>query len=410
MTPPESRIRIPKNFLWWVFVVIAGMSIGFGVLKMTILPPKWLILVIAACLFLFIIAVVGNIRKLLLALILIDIPFQLDIHLGFREDIPSFGAIAGWNISITSIALVVLYILWFLEKYKEPKRSHESNALKGIIPLAIFIFFSLLSIFSAKDAQLAAFENFMLFQQFLLFIYLAGTVKSREDIKFILLMLFLGLILESTIVMMLRGIGQTIKIAGLTARVDKGMRIGGTVGGPNTAGAYFSLLLIPSLSMFIALVNWYYKRLGAIAFVMGTVAILLTMSRGAWIAFVVSSSIFIYLSWSKGWLPAKIPLLLIFLGMSMALVFHGVLLERLFGDDDGAAFARIPLMKLAFRVIAAHPIFGVGANNFSLIMSDYITLELRGQWLYTVHNKFLLVWAETGTGGLLAFLGFLISS
>jgi O-antigen ligase len=41
-------------------------------------------------------------------------------------------------------------------------------------------------------------------------------------------------------------------------------------------------------------------------------------------------------------------------------------------------------------------------------MGDYVTSELRNGFLYTVHNKYLLVWAEIGPGGLLAYLAFLL--
>jgi hypothetical protein len=75
----------------------------------------------------------------------------------------------------------------------------------------------------------------MLLQQFLLFVYIIGNVTSREDIRFILGLLFIGVVLEGTIFMLLHKIGHTIEIAGITARVDKGLRIGGTLGWPNTA-------------------------------------------------------------------------------------------------------------------------------------------------------------------------------
>ena len=40
-------------------------------------------------------------------------------------------------------------------------------------------------------------------------------------------------------------------------------------------------------------------------------------------------------------------------------------------------------------------------------MDSYVTSEFRQAFLYTVHNKYLLVWSELGIGGLLAYLAFL---
>ena len=55
-------------------------------------------------------------------------------------------------------------------------------------------------------------------------------------------------------------------------------------------------------------------------------------------------------------------------------------------------------------LISSNPILGVGANNFSAVMNDYAGSEFRHEWIYTVHNEFLLVFSETGVLGLLAFL------
>jgi O-antigen ligase len=43
------------------------------------------------------------------------------------------------------------------------------------------------------------------------------------------------------------------------------------------------------------------------------------------------------------------------------------------------------------------------------MLEQYTTAEYADTFLYTVHNKYLLVWAETGIIGLGAFLGFLFA-
>jgi O-antigen ligase len=63
---------------------------------------------------------------------------------------------------------------------------------------------------------------------------------------------------------------------------------------------------------------------------------------------------------------------------------------------------------MAKQMIEDHPVLGVGANNYSLALARYETPEFAADWHYTVHDKYLLVWAETGVVGLLAFLAFLL--
>jgi O-antigen ligase len=61
-------------------------------------------------------------------------------------------------------------------------------------------------------------------------------------------------------------------------------------------------------------------------------------------------------------------------------------------------------------MIADKPVLGVGANNFALLINNYTTSEFAGEWLYVVHNKYLLIWAEAGIAGLLTFIWFLFAT
>jgi O-antigen ligase len=46
-------------------------------------------------------------------------------------------------------------------------------------------------------------------------------------------------------------------------------------------------------------------------------------------------------------------------------------------------------------------------NNFTVRMIEYATLSVAGFWSYAVHNNFMLIWSETGTAALIAYLAFL---
>src|SRR2546430_3975621 len=43
-------------------------------------------------------------------------------------------------------------------------------------------------------------------------------------------------------------------------------------------------------------------------------------------------------------------------------------------------------------------------------MQHYLTSYFRTGFLYVVHNKYLLIWTETGMGGLFAYLAFLFAA
>jgi O-antigen ligase len=94
----------------------------------------------------------------------------------------------------------------------------------------------------------------------------------------------------------------------------------------------------------------------------------------------------------------------------LMLPFQSDIMMRLLGSDEGSAEGRIPLIKIALHIIADHPLLGAGVNNYAVVMPQYITPEFSRDWLYVVHNKYLLVWSETGIGGIAAFLAFLIAT
>src|SRR5437660_9547019 len=49
-------------------------------------------------------------------------------------------------------------------------------------------------------------------------------------------------------------------------------------------------------------------------------------------------------------------------------------------------------------------------KNISLVMQHFLTSYFRSGVLYVVHNKYLLIWTETGMGGLFAYLAFLFAA
>src|SRR5207245_4532658 len=106
----------------------------------------------------------------------------------------------------------------------------------------------------------------------------------------------------------------------------------------------------------------------------------------------------------RSWL---VPSLLVGLLAVLSLTFGESIAARLTDDDAGSAQVRIPLMETASRIIAEHPLLGVGANNYTVALADHASTH-SAEFLYTVHNQYLLVWAETGLAGLMALLWFLI--
>jgi O-antigen ligase len=148
-----------------------------------------------------------------------------------------------------------------------------------------------------------------------------------------------------------------------------------------------------------------------VLFVVGIIGILLNQSRGAWMSFCFGMIVFFILSLRAH--VVKMGQIASILVLVMLLIVGGMpyLQERLKGAfQDESAQSRIPLMELAFEIIRANPLLGVGLNTYKYEMKRYIRDSLNIRWVWTVHNQYLLVWAESGLIGLLAFIGMLAST
>lgn len=402
--------KVRKNFGHWAVAGILGIFIGFYLITISSFSAKNAYYFIMPLMFLFLMMFFKDVRKLLLAIILIEFSFPFDVYLFYREDIAGMSTVGGMNISITTICLTILYVKWIaniLTKTNKP----PYTSFRLTLPLVVYLGLVSASALVAMDMTLAIFKIFLLLQMFMLYVYIVGTVQSQEDVIFIMKMLAIGIILESLFMILLRVSGQSINIGIIPGRLDQtsfgsGARVGGALGGPNSAAAYFSLLLVPTIGILLSRLNRSYKTIALIAFSFGLIALFLTLSRGGWLAFGLSLGLFCLFAWIRGLLQLKVLIFLFVIFVSVIFIFQDAVVYRLFGDDAGSAFSRIPLMKVAFEMIQDNPLLGVGVNNFAITMKQYINTKYG--WITAVHNHYLMVWAETGFFALVAFMWFLL--
>lgn len=406
----RGRTQLLRTAGQVAIVILVGLLLGGGVVATRILPTDWAALIVAGLIAVSLIPAMRNMQRFLLGIAILDIPLNLDINFFYDERMGYYNAVGGLGISLTTVCVVLLYVLWFFEvaSAEEKPEPYPLGKWPLLLPLA-YLGFVVLSMLVADNVVLSLFQLFLLVEIFLLYWYVATHVRTREDVAFVIVMLFFGVIAESVVIIALRFIGETIEVAGIMLRAD-GSRIGGTVGGPNGAGAYYALLLAPAMSVFLFVRKKnLLSLLGLVATGLGTIALFFTLSRGAWLGFAASVAVLFVFAWWAGWLSPRF-LLLLFLAIAVAAGLHQTILARLLGDDEGAAESRVHLMALAWRMIRAHPLLGVGANNFAWSMFDYLTPEFSSVWLRVVHNRYMAIWAETGIGGLATFLAFLAAA
>lgn len=198
----------------------------------------------------------------------------------------------------------------------------------------------------------------------------------------------------------------------LNRLIYPGYRPAGVVGDAN----YFSvdiLLFLPIAFLLAQRARPHWQKWYCMGcFVVTLFALILSSSRGAFLGLVASS---LYLVMRSRKRARNLTVIAVSLLVVM-LVSPNSPLDRLrhpTSGDDTSADTHVALMHGGIRLILAHPILGVGLDNFITRIADYITPEEASHMdrvARVAHNSYIEIGAEAGIPALLTFLGILLCS
>jgi O-antigen ligase len=193
-------------------------------------------------------------------------------------------------------------------------------------------------------------------------------------------------------------------------------RVSGLLGHPNFLSGTLAMLLPIIAAVLLSGASRMQKLVAASAFLLGCVALLLTLSRSGWLAFALACLILLGMSFvhprlRKRYVGPRLALLGI--GILAALVFAPSIIKRFTMSDPGALQFRYEWMTVAWNMVKGDPLLGLGLNTFVFNLPGNTPYggptglnERFGPIWPVVHNIYLLVWSEQGTLGFLLFLGF----
>ncbi len=419
-----------KRLLIELFLpIVVGLGMGGLFLFSRTLDPKWSKVAIAvvfgvACIFLVDVAYgskgkkINYLKKLFLMALIIDVPLGFDIAPGTIEN--HQGGPAGLEISLMTFVIVIGYALWFLEKKSSTSSSKPVRYFPLVtVPALLFLVSNFLSFFQSQFMIFSIYEMVMVTQFFLFYFYFINHLDTEEDLKLVLLILVSVLIVEGVLMSAQKfsGFEFDIGILKTYSQVadDGSTRVGGTLGGASGAGTWLMSALAVTLGILINKYKLVNLRLAAIAAGIGSVALVATGSRAGWLALAMGIIVLglgtILFTKLRRSIETKIVTGLIVGGIVMSPFFAGTIIHRFTADDSGSTESRKPLAALAFNMIEDHP-YGVGLNNYGEVMfsSQYVPPSLIGSSsIYPVHNKYLLVWAETGPWGMVIFISLILA-
>lgn len=325
--------------------------------------------------------------------------------------------------SMVEIFIVLSFLSWAAKRYvaygmayRGPGRSLKErisefiSAFKPVktilnVPIAFFVFAGFLSTVTSVSLILSM-EGFFfkLLEWVMVYFIVAETVSDEKRLAEIL-----GLMFFSAVIIAIDGIFQQIKgVDFLRGYTVSGYRIQGPFGNPNSFAGWL-LFMIPltlSIAYFgrgtaVDIYKWTLAKVSKTMFWVLTILILaclvLTYTRGAWIALVLSL-IFLGIFKSK-----KLLIPLIILLIVIPFVIPNTMKERILGIFylGETEVRRHYVWREALGVIEDFPLLGSGLNTYTEVGHYYKIFEGGG---YYPHNSYLHMAAESGIFGAGAFI------
>jgi O-antigen ligase len=352
-----------------------------------------------------------RLKYYLLACGVFTIPFSYDYTVYQLNVVRTMGFFQGWVDGILIHLSDVFFVLIPIccRRGTFPK-SCRVGAFWMDRAIAIFLAMALVSSLFPYDRKIALVCCFELAQTMALYYWVTTRYFNwKEDGEFILKCLAAAVIFQSCLALWQAyfqtgfDFFRTGRPARLTGGVlqDDYSRPQGTVPQPNGFACYLDLAMLPLLAAFMA---WKFqrKRLVSLSLVLGLIALMTTLSRGGWLGLACGA---FYIACQYWGFKRSLQRALL-AGLLAAVVVLAVpqIHQRLTGDDEGSTMDRWYLAQIAVGMIAAHPVTGVGINNYRLAMWNYVPKDYDWNFVYRVHTLPLLILAEMGVGGLLAFL------
>jgi O-antigen ligase len=173
----------------------------------------------------------------------------------------------------------------------------------------------------------------------------------------------------------------------------------------NGLAGYLNLVLPFCLAFAIGGTDSVLRILGKWCLAVGSIALLLTQSRGGLLAFV--SIVLVYVAFTAHDRKTRIKRVALLLSACLfAATVAGFFFHRLAEIDDFTAVSRLAIWGGAFTVFAQSPLLGTGFGNLRGLMGGL--LNLPDGWTGDAHNLYLELLAETGVIGLLVFSALII--
>jgi O-antigen ligase len=236
----------------------------------------------------------------------------------------------------------------------------------------------------------------------ILVLMVATSLRTVDSIQLVITGLLIGAVI-SVLVGLADGDLSRTAVAGAADRLKSG------AGDPNVLAAGLVAAAVLAAALMVPLRKPIFRWMLVVAIVILCAGLVASESRGGTLAAVATAiASFIFFRRRRAQVAGTVLLATGALVVSFAMIPFAW--HRVSSYDDGGN-GRTEVWTVAWRMTEAHPIAGVGLNNFGTDAGDYVLapgslkrVRLLVDHPTVVHNIYLQLLAETGIVGLLLFL------
>lgn len=389
----------------WVLAGATGMT---AVLVYGVPQLRWVVWIVAAVAFGVVLAQVRDLHRFLLASLILSLQVEARLKFFYQEASSWVGQSSPTAIELPFCVLIALALLVFQVRGGAVAvgRLGVPSAVRA--PILLLAMSAMLSIPGSPERFIGLCWLVRLANLSLLLGVTAVAVRSREDVRLVADMLAISLVVQSVIYVIEAVLGVTFSAEGAVFAARDGLpRHGGTVGAhANTFASFIIPLVLVTLARVMLGVGRRSRLpLTTIALV-GLCTVVITFTRAAWVGCALGVFVVMAGGIVLGRIKPKAVLVLVLFGVVVLPLLGPAILERLAADNAADYEERAALMQMAWLVFRAYPWLGCGAGAYTYVFRRFLTADLAGRWLYVVHNRYLLVAAEMGIFGAVAFIAF----
>lgn len=409
-----------------LLAIVVGLVVAAMAIKAKDLPGKALLMVIAVLAMVPLAAITRQTKGLLLATWIFSLTY-------FRVSFPidSMAGFQGLYVTAGDGVFLLVLAFWFydavvMKHHTEglPRKLGTGMALY-VIPLLLVCFFSGLL---AQRVDWSMYEVIRVAKIPIFLLYCRYNIGKRE-FWICLAALGLSIIMQTTM--------GTLQLRGLLGNYQQEAwapepRPNGTLAHASIFSGYMILLMPVFASLAVALPHRLLQLASAGAAVMGLIGIALTQSRIPWALSVVELIAVAVMLVVLKIVPVKRAIGTLAVGgvlggLALIPLLHKIE-SRISSDLDTAVNWRLKMNEVGIDIFKGQPYLGIGLANFPIYLqntdlefADSLDDAFSGvynrpglqaapakgfHWVWVPHNIYILLLAETGSLGLLAFLFF----